>query len=135
MASTQSAADVLREPASRRLLELEVLGRGLDHQLARGERRAPSTGSTSALGRWRDLAAPDPARRAARPRGRAPPRRDRAAACARPDCAASWAIPVPIVPAPATPMHLMAASCRTGASIPGVDAFTVVFGGALWPSS
>ena len=95
-------------------LELERLGRRLDHQLARGERpRASSTGS-SARGRGLGVGrAPAPALGALRAGSRAARSTPRSSASGTGSCssvrapasAASWAMPAPIVPAPTTPIE------------------------------
>ena len=134
MASTQSARHVLGDLGEQAPLELEVLGRGLDHEPggARGRR-----GSPARLERAERLALErGPSRRRARAargrspgRARAPRRRGRAAACARPPATASWAIPAPIVPAPSTPMTSGPPAHRC--EYYRVDPFTVIFGGTL----
>ena len=105
--------DLLGQPREQLALDLQALGRGLDHELARRRSpRAPARPRAAptpprprdALRRPRSTPRSSWARIRSRPRSSASRSPGRAAASARPDRHASWAIPAPIVPAPATPM-------------------------------
>ena len=134
VASTQSPATCPATSANRSPLELEVLGRGLDHQPGVRERRERVRRPRASRASSRSQAALldpalDPAARALQPAlERLGVGVVQQAARARPARRAA-AIPAPIVPAPSTPMTFGAAAHRC--EYYGIDPFTVIFGGTL----
>ena len=143
MASTRPAPTISDERREQLALELERLGRGLDDELAGGEVLERVRRASSARARRRGLlGAPAPAlgaavevlRDAARRRARAPRAPGRAAASARPTARRAARSPMPIVPAPTTPMTFGARADIAPDASAGRCSSNFHFSGELFPA-